>query len=72
MIPEHILSKIEAGNKLYVKIIDELPDGDGTVLFSGIDTVRSIEGNGYFLMDKCQLFATPEEIKRVYLKKHLK
>lgn len=72
MISKYVLSKIEVGNKLYVKIIDELPDGDGSVLFSGIDTVRSIEGNVNFLMDKCQLFATPEEIKRVYLKKHQK
>lgn len=72
MINKKLLSKIEVGNKLLVKIIDSPPDGDGSIVFYGIDEVWFINELGNFCMFNCKLFAMPNEVVRVYLKKHQK
>ncbi len=66
------ISQIKEGTKIYVIILDELPDGDGSVIFKGVDEVSCINSLGNFELFNTGLIATPSEIRRVYFKKSKK
>jgi hypothetical protein len=69
-LPKQIdTSMVAVGTKILVKIIDELPDGDGSVLFQGVDEVQYVQQNGMFQLFNTGYIAKPGEVLRVYKKR---
>jgi hypothetical protein len=57
---------IEKGDFVKYKIIDEPPDGDGSVIEEGEAQVLRIQSNGYFVIDSPSgLIAKPSECEKV-------
>jgi len=61
------LSRITDGTKVFMNIIDEMPDGDGSSIYKGTATVRQIKGEFIYFHD-LDLIGKVSEIKRVYYK----
>jgi hypothetical protein len=66
MLQKH--TSLKVGDKVYVEIVDELPDGDGKVFFKGIGTISRIVQNKYIYFEDVDLIAKFKEVKRVIKK----
>ncbi len=65
MIQESKQREIKVGDTVEVKIIDELPDGDGSCLFDGTDEVIRIQNDGNLVLSETGLIALPSEVIRI-------
>jgi len=56
---------IEVGDKVLITIIDELPEGSGLPIETGVFTIWKIEGNSLYF-DETELIGLISEVEKVY------